>query len=103
MLEGVVLHTPPLVQHPLHEVPPQLHAPALHDCIAAQVPHAFPPDPHALVDWLAVRTQLAPWQHPSGHELGVHVHAPDALQAWPETHPAHTAPPVPHCVADSPL
>ncbi len=103
VLDGVVLHTPPLVQHPPQEVPPQLQAPPLHDCIAAQVPHAFPADPQALVDWLAKRTQLAPWQHPFGHELAVHVHTPDALQACPETHPAHAAPPVPHCVADSPL
>jgi hypothetical protein len=50
VVDGVVLHTPPLVQHPLQEVPPQLHAPLLHDCIAAQVPQALPFDPHALVD-----------------------------------------------------
>lgn len=58
-LDGVVLHTP-LAQHPLHDVPPQLQAPALQAWPVAQVPHALPADPHAVADWLAVRTQVVP-------------------------------------------
>ena len=59
VLDGVVLHTP-LAQQPLQDAPPQLHAPPLHACPPAHVPHAFPAEPHALVDWLAVSTHVAP-------------------------------------------
>jgi hypothetical protein len=65
----------------LQEVPPQLHAPALHAWPPAQVPQAFPAEPHALVDWLAVGRHVVPLQQPFGHEVGVHVHVPTALQA----------------------
>jgi hypothetical protein len=40
----------PLEQQPLHEVAPQLHAPALHDCPAAHIAHALPAEPQAIVD-----------------------------------------------------
>lgn len=98
-LDGVVLHTP-LAQHPLHDVPPQLQAPALHAWPPAQVPHELPADPHALVDWSAVRTHVVPWQQPPGHEEGVQVHAPAALHVWLAPHVPHATPPVPHFVAD---
>jgi hypothetical protein len=99
VLDGVVLHTP-LAQHPLHEVPAQLHAPPLQAWPDAQVPHPLPPDPHSLVDWLAKRTQVAPWQQPPGHDAGVHVHTPAALQTWLAAHEPHAAPPVAQWLAD---
>ena len=98
-VDGVVLHTP-LAQHPLHDAPPQLQAPPLQAWPAAHIPHALPEDPHALVVWLAVRTQVVPSQQPPGHEDGVQVHAPAALQAWLAAHIPHEAPPVPHFVED---
>jgi hypothetical protein len=101
VLDGVVLHTP-LAQHPLHEVPPQLQAPPLHAWPDAHVPHPLPADPHALVDWSAVRTQVAPMQQPPGHEDGVQLQAPAALHAWLAAHLPHEAPAVPHVVADWP-
>lgn len=59
VFDGVVLHTP-LAQQPLQDVPPQLHAPPLQAWPPAHDPHAFPANPHALLVWLAVRTQFAP-------------------------------------------
>jgi len=102
VVDGVVLHTP-LAQHPLHEAPPQLQAPALHAWPDAHVPHAFPADPHALVDWFAVRTQVAPWQQPPEHEDGVQVHVPEVLPAWLAPHDPHMAPPTPHSLVDCPV
>ena len=98
-LDRVPLHAP-LEQHPLHEVPPQLQAPPLHAWPDAHAPHALPDDPHALVDWLAVRTHVVPSQQPPGHEDDVQVQAPAAPQAWLAAHMPHEAPPVPHFVVD---
>jgi hypothetical protein len=39
-------------------------------------------------------------QHPSGHELALHVHA-SALQVCPGTHVVHRAPPLPHAAGNS--
>ena len=83
----------------MQEAPPQLHAPALQVCPAAQVPQAFPAEPHALVDWLAVGRHVSALQQPFEHEAGVHVHVPRALQACPGAHAAHAAPPLPHLLA----
>jgi hypothetical protein len=99
VVDGVVLHTP-LAQHPLHDVPPQLQAPPPQAWPDAHVPHALPADPQALGDWLAGRTQVAPWQQPPGHEEGVQVQVPALPQAWSAAHDPHAAPPAPHCVAD---
>ena len=102
VFDGVVVQTP-FAQHPLHEVPPQLHDPPTQPWPDAQVPQALPADPHALDDWPAVRTQVAPWQQPPGHDAGVHVHAPALLQAWLAAHEPHAAPPAPHWFADWPV
>ncbi len=93
-----MLHTP-IAHHPRQEAAAQLQPPALHVCPAAHVPHALPADPHALVDWLAPVTHVAPWQQPVEQEPGVHVHAPALPHACPVPHFPHAAPPVPHWVA----
>jgi hypothetical protein len=91
----------PELQHPAHEVPPQLQAPPLHDCPPAHIPQTFPADPQALPDWFAVSRQVSPWQHPFGQEPDVHVHVPEPTQAWLAPHAPHAAPPAPHFVASS--
>jgi hypothetical protein len=45
-------HAPP-VQQPAHDPPPQLHVPFVHESPAPHEPHAAPPVPHWVVDWLA--------------------------------------------------
>jgi hypothetical protein len=65
------------------------------------VPHALPPVPHAAVDWAVPCTQLpCASQQPFGHEVGEHVHAPAAPQAWPLPQAPHALPPVPQALAD---
>jgi len=90
----VLLHTP-LLQHPLHAPPPQLHAPAVHVCPVSHMPQALPPEPQAVAVSFASARHVAPWQHPFGHEPGVHVQTPAALHACPLPQVVHAAPPVP--------
>jgi hypothetical protein len=103
VLDGVVSHVP-FEQHPLHDVPPQLHAPLLHACPEAHIPQALPPDPHAVGPWFAMVTHVAPLQQPPGHDAGVQVHLPVVVsQAWLAAHPAHATPAAPHFVINSSL
>jgi hypothetical protein len=44
---------------------------------------------------------VLPLQHPFGHELALHTHAPE-LHAWLAAQAAQVAPAVPHEDADSP-
>jgi hypothetical protein len=65
------------------------------------VPHALPPEPHALVDCEASGTQApVASQQPPGQEVEVHTHLPAAPHVWPGAHPAHAAAPVPQALAD---
>ena len=59
-----------------------MHDPLLHAWPAAQAPHAWPPEPQALVDCPDASVQV-PFasQQPPGHEDAVHSHAPDAPHA----------------------
>jgi len=41
------------VQQPAHVPPPQLHVPPVHVSPPPHGPHAAPPVPHVVVDWLA--------------------------------------------------
>jgi len=86
----------PLEQQPVHVVPPQLHAPAVHACPVAQVPQALPPEPHAPVVWLAVGTHVVCWQQPLEHDVVVHSQVPALPHACPLPHAAQATPAVPH-------
>ncbi len=43
----------PLLQQPLHDVPPQLHLPLVHALPAPHEEHAAPAVPHSVPDWEA--------------------------------------------------
>jgi hypothetical protein len=91
----------PLWQQPLQLAWPQEHAPFEHVWPMAQVPHALPAEPHALVDCDAIRMQApVASQQPPGHEAGVHTHLPADPHVWPVAHPVHAAAPVPQALAD---
>jgi hypothetical protein len=73
--EAVGTHTPD-AQQPLHDVPLQPHAPAMHAWPAAHEPHAMPPMPHCVSACEAKGTHTLPLQQPDGHEAASHTHAP---------------------------
>jgi hypothetical protein len=77
---GLVLQVP-LAQHPAQAPPPQLQAPLEQLCPVAHVPHALPPEPHAIVVCSPTATHFFPAQHPVGQDAFVHSHTPAALQA----------------------
>jgi hypothetical protein len=56
--------------------------------------------PHSFEDCEEYPTQVEPLQQPLGQELALHTHWPLALHAWPDTHAAQLAPPVPQDDAD---
>ncbi len=65
------------------------HTPLSHASPEAHVVQATPAPPHRLA--VLPGSHVAPWQHPVGHEAGLHTHLP-ATQACPESH----AGPEPH-------
>jgi len=76
---------------------PQLHAPLLHVCPDAHMPHALPPEPHVIVDCADSATHRpCESQQPPGHEVGLQTHVPAGPHACPAAHGAHAAPAVPH-------
>jgi hypothetical protein len=97
--DGLELHVP-FAQQPLHDVPPQLHAPPLHDCPAAHGPHSLPAEPQLLAFWFATSTHVSPLQQPPVHDVFVHEHLPAILsQSRLAPHPEHLAPAAPQLAA----
>ncbi len=91
------------MQQPLHELPPQLHAPLEHAWPPLHALHAAPPVPHDVVDCPEYASQTPPAvQHPIGHEVASQTHCPVVPHSWPEGHAPHVAPWVPHEVLDCP-
>jgi len=67
----------PFAQQPLQLMLPQLHAPLLHVCPDAHMPHALPADPQAVVDCADCATQRpCESQQPLGQEVGLQTHVP---------------------------
>ena len=91
------------LQQPVHDVPPQVHAPVEHDSPDPHAEHAAPPVPHADGPWAAYCTHTLPLQQPLGHDVASHTHCPVPLHSWPVWHAAHVAPPVPQEPVDSPV
>ena len=47
-------------------------------------------------------SHVLPLQQPSGHEVGLQTHCPEAVShAWPESQAAQASPPVPHAATES--
>jgi hypothetical protein len=95
------------LQHPFgHEVASHTHCPLLllHSWPEAHDVQLAPPVPHEPLDSEAYGSHVPvapPLQHPFGHVVASHLHAPTVLSHRPFEQEAHAAPPVPHCVADS--
>ena len=67
----------PFAQQPLQLMLPQLHAPLLHVCPDAHMPHALPADPQTVVDCADCATQRpCESQQPLGQEVGLQTHVP---------------------------
>jgi hypothetical protein len=59
---------------------------------------AAPPVPQAVA--ISLVTQVLPLQHPLGHDVALHTHAPCALHCWPVVHPTHAPPETPQALLD---
>ena len=93
----------PFEQQPPQLVPPQLQAPPLQVWPDAQVPHAAPFEPQALVFCAEVATHFRSRRNsrPSTTS-GVQPQTPAAPQAWPLGQGAQVAPLVPQLPIDWP-
>jgi hypothetical protein len=74
--EALGSHVPAAVQQPEHDEPPQVHAPAEHDCPDAHAAQAAPAMPHVPADCEANGTHVLPLQQPAGHETASQAHCP---------------------------
>jgi hypothetical protein len=78
-----------------------LHWPILHTLPEPQSTHAAPPVPHSDFDCEPCCTHVPPLQHPVGHEVASHTHAPVVVShSCPDEHAAHIAPLVPQALLD---
>jgi hypothetical protein len=84
------------LQHPAHDVPPQVQVPPVQACPLPHAPQVAPAVPHSDADCDANGTQAPPLQHPLGHEAASQTHWPVPLHRWPAEQAPQVAPPVPH-------
>jgi hypothetical protein len=103
--DACATHTFPLQQPPGHEDALQTHCPVLvlHAWPEAQPAQLAPAVPHEVLVWEAHASHVPlVVQQPLGHEVALHPHCPVlVLQAWPDAHALHVAPPAPHEPFDS--
>ena len=93
----------PLLQQPLHALPPHVQAPLVHVELVAHAAHIAPPLPHELFDcpdW-ASHVPFAV-QQPLGHDCALQTHWPVLLQVVPDAQMPQAVPPVPQEPPDCP-
>jgi hypothetical protein len=94
-------HPEPL-QHPAHELPPQLHTPLEHACPPLHGLQTAPAVPHWALDCEVYGVHTRPLQQPFGHEAASQTHCPVVLlHSVPAPQAPHVAPPTPHEGVDS--
>ncbi len=97
--EAYPRHCPPEVQHPFGQVlASHAHVPlVVSQSPAAHVAHAAPPVPHSAPVCAEAGTHAPALQQPPGQEPALQVQpAAPWLHAWPDAHPLHAAPALPH-------